>query len=193
MPFDGTPPLRARDYPALALNADYQPLSVEPLSIWTWKDAVHAVYKDRVSVLSSYDRVIKGPSWEIPLPKVIVLREYVDLETPAAFTRFNVFLRDGFRCQYCNGEFFESELTFEHIQPKSRGGASTFENVVAACEDCNGRKKNRTPAEAGMPLLRKPVHPSKGDLNRCGMQTEAWARLHDEYLSALYWDAQLLP
>jgi len=192
MPFDGAP-LRPGDYPALALNADFQPLSIQPMSVWNWQDAVHAVVKDRVSVLAEYDRMIRSQRLELRLPKVIVLREYVSLETPAALTRFNLLLRDGHRCQYCGEPFAEIDLTFDHVLPRSRGGVTSFENCVAACEACNGRKKNRTPAEAGMPLLRPPHHPTKGELNRCGMATEAWKRLHDEFLSALYWDAELLP
>lgn len=192
MPFDGGP-IEDWQYPALALNADFQPLSIKPVSVWSWKDAVHAVFADRVTVLAEYDRTIRSPSVEVKLPKVIILREYVCLETPAALTRFNLLLRDGYRCQYCGQGFPQDELTFDHVNPRSKGGLTSFENCVAACSPCNARKRNRTPQEARMPLLKAPVHPTKGDLNRCGMATDVWKRLHAEYLSALYWDADLQP
>ena len=79
---------------ALVLNADFRPLSYFPLSIWSWQDAVKAVFLDRVSVISAYERKIHSPSFEMKLPSVIALKEYVPQARRPAFTRFNVFLRD---------------------------------------------------------------------------------------------------
>ena len=77
-----------------------------------------------------------------------------------AFTRFNVFLRDRFCCQYCNGDFATNELTFDHVVPKSRGGRTSWQNVVTACLHCNVKKGSRTPQQAHMPLLAVPYRPS---------------------------------
>ena len=88
-------------WPALVLNADFRPLSYYPLSLWPWEEAVKAVYQDRVEVVSLYDKVVRSPSMEMQLPSVIALKSYVDQDRSPAFTRFNVFLRDGFACQYC--------------------------------------------------------------------------------------------
>ncbi len=101
---------------ALVLNADFRPLSYFPLSIWSWQDAVKAVFLDRVSVISEYERKIHSPSFEMRLPSVIALKEYVPAARRPAFTRFNVFLRDHFNCQYCRGDFATNELTFDHVR-----------------------------------------------------------------------------
>jgi len=117
-------------YPALVLNADYQPLSYYPLSVWDWRQAIKAVFLDRVNVVSEYDRLVRSAHMAIRLPSIIALKTYVRPPERPAFTRFNVFLRDGFSCQYCGST---EDLTFDHVIPRSRGGRTTWENVVAAC------------------------------------------------------------
>jgi len=117
-------------WPALVLNADFRPLSYYPLSIWPWEEVVKAVYQDRVDVVSTYDKVVRSPSMEIQLPSVIALKSYVDQDRQPAFTRFNVFLRDGFACQYCADT---SNLTFDPGAPRANGGRTTGGNIVAAC------------------------------------------------------------
>src|SRR5438067_5494163 len=87
--------------PALVLNADFRPLSYFPLSLWSWQDAVKAVFLDRVSVLNEYETEVRSPSMVMRLPSVIALKDYIPAARRPAFTRFNVFLRDGFTCQYC--------------------------------------------------------------------------------------------
>ena len=88
-------------YPALVLNADYQPLSYYPLSLWGWQDTVKAIFLDRVAVVSHYDQVIRSPGVEFRLPSVVALKQYIPQNRRPPFTRFNVFLRDRFACQYC--------------------------------------------------------------------------------------------
>ena len=85
--------------PALVLNADFRPLSYFPLSLWSWQDAVKAVFLNRVNIVSEYDRVVRSPNLEMRLPSVISLKEYIPTSRRTAFTRFNVFLRDRFMCQ----------------------------------------------------------------------------------------------
>ena len=87
--------------PALVLNADYRPLSYYPLSLWSWQDAVKSVFLDRVIIVSNYDRTIRSPSFDMKLPSVIALKDYIVPQSKPSFTRFNVFLRDKFSCQYC--------------------------------------------------------------------------------------------
>ena len=87
--------------PALVLNADYRPLSYYPLSLWCWQDAVRDVFLDRVTIVSEYDREIRSPSFSMKLPSVISLKKYIKPSEFPNFTRFNVFLRDRFSCQYC--------------------------------------------------------------------------------------------
>ena len=127
-------------YPALVLNADFRPLSYFPLSLWSWQEAIKASFLDRVNIVSEYQRVVHSPSIEMRLPSVIALKDYVHLDRRPAFTRFNLFLRDRFECQYCGTGSRSEDLTFDHLVPRSRGGRTSWTNVLTACQDCNLRK-----------------------------------------------------
>ena len=107
--------------PSLVLNADYRPLSYFPLSVWSWKDTVKAVFLERVNIVEEYDQKVSSPSFEMKLPSIIALKDYVPHSHTPAFTRFNVFLRDDFTCQYCYDKFPTKELTFDHLIPRSKG------------------------------------------------------------------------
>lgn len=144
--------------PALVLNADYRPISTFPLSLLTWQDAVTAVVKKHVHVLAEYDKVVRSPTSEMRLPSVVAMRDYVPIKKRVAFTRQNVFLRDRFRCQYCGSG--EARLTFDHVVPRSRGGATSWTNIVAACDACNVRKSNK----ADMQPMKVPREPTAGEL-----------------------------
>jgi 5-methylcytosine-specific restriction endonuclease McrA len=148
-------------YPALVLNADFRPLSYFPLSLWAWQDAVKAVFLDRVSVLSEYETEVRSPSITMKLPSVIALKDYIPSARRPAFTRFNVFLRDAFVCQYCSDRRPAHDLTFDHVVPRSRGGQHVWENVVAACRPCNTKKEDRFLHEVGFSLRRQPTAPKE--------------------------------
>ncbi|MBU6396738.1 MAG: HNH endonuclease, partial [Rhodospirillales bacterium] len=137
-------------FPSLVLNADFRPLSYFPLSTWTWQDTVKAVFLDRVSVLSQYEQEVRSPSFAMRLPSVVALRDFIPSARTPAFTRFNVFLRDRFACQYCSHRRATQELTFDHVIPRARGGRTSWENVVTACGPCNLRKGAKMPRECGM-------------------------------------------
>lgn len=177
---------------ALVLNADFRPLSYFPLSIWPWQEAVKAVIADRVHVVAVYDREIHSPSHRMAVPSVISLKEYIPTARRPAFTRFNVFLRDRFSCQYCGRRQPSHELTFDHVIPRSRGGRTTWENVVAACAPCNVAKSNRLPREAKMFPLIRPFRPTTQQLQRNGRLFPP-NYLHDSWRDFLYWDAELDP
>lgn len=176
--------------PALVLNADFRPLSYFPLSVWSWQESIKAVVLDRVNVVSEYDRVVHSPSFEIPLPSVISLKEYVSQTRRPAFTRFNVFLRDRFACLYCGDGFPAHELTFDHVVPRSRGGRTSWANVVSACAPCNLRKGGRMPSRAGMHPLRTPRQPSMWELQDNGRGFPP-NFLHESWGDFLYWDSEL--
>jgi 5-methylcytosine-specific restriction endonuclease McrA len=181
-----------RDCPALVLNADFRPLSYFPLSLWSWQDAVKAVFLDRVNIVSHYDDVVHSPSFAMRLPSVIALKQYIPISRRPAFTRFNVFLRDRFGCQYCGEQFPTQELTFDHVIPRSRGGHTLWTNVVTACSSCNLEKGNRTPREAGMYPLNEPYQPSTWQLQENGRAFPP-NYLHESWRDFLYWDTELDP
>ena len=132
--------------PALVLNADYRPLSYYPLSLWSWQDSIKSVFLDRVSIVNYYDKIIRSPSFSMKLPSVIALKSYVKPISNPNFTRFNVFLRDKFSCQYCGSN---KELTFDHLLPRSKGGKTDWDNVVTACSSCNVKKGGRLLNKSG--------------------------------------------
>ena len=176
-------------HPALVLNADYRPLSYYPLSLWSWQDAIKAVFLDRVNIVAEYEHVVTSPSLEMKLPSVVCLKNYIRPNRHPAFTRFNVFLRDQFKCQYCGSP---EELTCDHVIPRSKGGQTTWENVCAACSPCNLRKANKLPAQARMWPAMKPVMPTIEDLHRNGRRFPP-NHLHESWMDFLYWDSELEP
>ena len=175
--------------PALVLNADFRPLSYYPLSLWGWQDAIKAVFLDRVTILAEYDYTVRSPSFTMQLPSVVCLKSYVKPARHPAFTRFNVFLRDRFQCQYCGSP---NDLTFDHVIPRSRGGLTTWENVVAACSPCNLKKGGLMPKDAGMHPHQPAYQPTVHDLHNNGRLFPP-NFLHESWLDYLYWDSELDP
>lgn len=176
--------------PALILNADYRPLSYFPLSLWPWQEAVKAIFRDSVTVISEYDRTVNSPNMEMKLPSVLALKEYVHMDRKPAFTRFNVFLRDRWTCQYCTDEFKTHDLTFDHVIPRSRGGGTSWENIVAACRPCNTRKGSKMPQEVDMFPFQEPRQPSIAELQSQGKHFPP-NFLHESWNDFLYWDTEL--
>ncbi len=183
------PVVRPEACPALVLNADYRPLSYYPLSIWCWQDAIKAVFLDRVNIVSQYDKTVRSPSFEMRLPSVVSLKTYVKPSRHPAFTRFNVFLRDRFTCQYCGDR---DDLTCDHVIPRSKGGHTTWEHVVAACSPCNLLKGDRLPRDVGMWPMQKPFAPTLQDLHSNGRLFPP-NYLHESWMDYLYWDSELEP
>ncbi len=176
--------------PTLVLNADFRPLSYFPLSIWPWQDAVKATLLGRVNTVAEYDRVIHSPSLEMALPSVVSLKDYIKPADRPAFTRFNVFLRDKFTCQYSGQRLPAHELTFDHVIPRSRGGRTSWENVVTASGEYNLRKGNRTPEQAGLRLRHPPRRPNTWELLENGRSFPP-NYLHESWRDYLYWDTEL--
>ncbi|MDG1116928.1 MAG: HNH endonuclease [Flavimaricola sp.] len=180
-------PAGLRQHPALVLNADYRPLSYYPLSLWPWQEAVKAVWLDRVDIVAEYDEVVRSPTTVIRIPSVVVLKDFVKPQKRVAFTRFNLFLRDEFCCQYCGAK---GDLTFDHVVPRARGGVTSWENVVAACSSCNLRKGSRSLRQSGMTLRKPTRQPSAEELRNMGRKFRP-GHLHDSWMDYLYWDAEL--
>ncbi len=180
-------PAALRQYPALVLNADYRPLSYYPLSLWPWQDTIKAVFLDRVDIVAEYDQTVRSQRMEFRVPSVVVLRDYVKPRKRVAFTRFNLFLRDEFCCQYCGSK---NDLTFDHVLPRKLGGVTSWENVVAACAPCNLKKGSKTLREAAMHLRQTPFRPDAETLRNLGRRFPP-NHLHESWLDFLYWDTEL--
>jgi 5-methylcytosine-specific restriction endonuclease McrA len=136
----------------LLLNQTYEPLGTVGVA-----RAMIMTFKNTVSVEEwDGDRILRTPRDEYPVPSVIRRRTYVNVRRrreASGSKRVRVYMRDGFRCQYCGERRNPVELTLDHILPRSRGGDNSAINVVTACRSCNQRKGSRTPEEARMPLL----------------------------------------
>lgn len=156
-------------HPALVLNADYQPLSILPLSLWSWQETIKAVFNGKVTVVDVYPELnIRAVSMDVPLPSVIALTDYIKQPNQnPAFTRRNVYLRDGYICQYCGNRFMTQDLTLDHVYPRCYGGKLEWNNAVTCCKKCNARKGSTLPTDLrriGMKLLKEPRVPSKYEL-----------------------------
>lgn len=159
--------------PCLILNRNWQPITFLPI-----QTAIVTVMRDMASVLDvqdyllltfeewtelgrQSDRMIKTPNLAIAAPEVIVLKKYGERPPrKVVFNRPNLYKRDAFTCRSCGVALPGEDLTIEHVMPRSRGGPTSWENCVAACEGCNGKKADQTPVEAGMKLKTQPSKPA---------------------------------
>lgn len=176
--------MSAPNYPALVLNADFTPVSVAPLSTWGFERTLRNVLKDRIIVLAEYDVTLRSASFSYKPPSVVALKTYVNKPKRIAFNRYNIFLRDNFCCQYCGKQFPSSELTFDHVIPRSQGGKTCYTNIVSACVSCNSEKGSKT----NIRPLHAPVEPSYYDIVKKIKVTE---KLHHSWLDYLYWSGVL--
>ena len=125
---------------------------------------------------TSGDDWISAVNFRIQVPRVVRLLSYDRMPRSAVkFSRRNVFLRDENRCQYCARRFSAHHLSLDHVIPRSRGGSTSWENVVCACVKCNVHKGGRTPKEAGMKLQRVPVRPSQNPLLSYQLRSQKYA------------------
>ncbi len=131
-----------------------------PHRVIRWEEAITLWYLGKVDVLEEYDVLISSPTITVPLPAVVRLRRHVSgVRRGVKFSRSNVFSRDGYQCQYCGSKKPRCELSFDHVLPRTHGGRTGWENIVTACRPCNLKKRNRTPEQAGMRLMRPPARP----------------------------------
>lgn len=137
-------------------------VGMSPLRVENWQRAICDLFLGKVEVLEySKDKTIQGVSRAWPMPSVVrVLHNFKRDRIRVKFSRLNIYTRDGFKCQFCGQRFDSEELTFDHVLPRSRGGKTTWENIVTACVECNKTKADRTPAEAKMHLLKQPKKPA---------------------------------
>ena len=134
-----------------------------PVDVVGWMKAMELLVSGKAEVVEEYEDVeIRSTSASWRLPCVMRLAKYFNKKRTVKFSRFNVFFRDKWTCQYCGQKKPTEELTFDHVTPRCRKTPESFkswENIVTACFPCNQRKAGRTPREAGMRLLREPYKP----------------------------------
>eukprot|EP00634_Sargassococcus_sp_CCMP2135_P006858 CAMPEP_0198649020 /NCGR_PEP_ID=MMETSP1467-20131203/3946_1 /TAXON_ID=1462469 /ORGANISM="unid. sp., Strain CCMP2135" /LENGTH=248 /DNA_ID=CAMNT_0044384771 /DNA_START=158 /DNA_END=904 /DNA_ORIENTATION=+ len=175
--------------PALVLNSDYQPLSYAPLSVWSWQDAVKAIFIGKVTVVAEYsERVVRSANVVMRAPSVIALKGYQKrhVQQHPHFTRRNVFIRDLFRCQYCRGAFRVSELTYDHVVPRSKGGETNWTNVVTCCTHCNNKKgdldlKTFHKRHTHLRLAKAPYVPSHAELASKARRLPLYRHFHPSW------------
>jgi 5-methylcytosine-specific restriction endonuclease McrA len=131
-----------------------------PHKVLGWQHAVTLAFLDKVDVVVCYDDEIRSPSLTIKMPAVVRLKKKIATDKRGVkFSRLNVYVRDGFTCAYCETKLPMSQLTYDHVVPRSRGGKTDWLNIVTACYPCNAKKGMKTPADAGMRLKRPPFRP----------------------------------
>ena len=127
----------------LVLNTDGTPVSMLPLSVIPWEEAIRYMVLDKAVVLEWHENwVVHSARWETQVPAIMMLTEYMKPKTTVRFSKSNVFLRDQYTCAYCGDQLEKKECTLDHVLPSSHGGKTTFENTVTACGPCNASKGN---------------------------------------------------
>jgi 5-methylcytosine-specific restriction endonuclease McrA len=132
-----------------------------PLSAISWQDAIKYMVLDKVSVLEWHeDWIVRSANWSTPVPAIIMLKEYYKKKGYVRFSKYNVFLRDEFRCQYCGDHVEKRAATLDHVFPVSHGGRTIWENCTTACAKCNSSKGNNKKITPKI----KPYKPSYWEL-----------------------------
>ena len=188
--------------PALVLNRNWQPVNVATVAralVMLFNEAARVVdpHDYQLYTWADWSRlapradepVIRTIRQRLRVPEVIALTAYDRLPTAAVtFSRRNIFKRDHFTCQYCAVQPGPEELTIDHVLPRSQGGTSTWENCVLSCIDCNKKKADRTPEQAGVQLRKPPVRPVWKPLYAVHRERiESWAK----FVSEAYWNVEL--
>jgi len=162
--------------PVLVLNATFEPINVTAV-----RRALVLLLKGVAQAEEIHSSELHSSRTSLRVPSVIRLLAYRRIpQQTRALSRKNILLRDRNTCQFCGGVFPASELTLDHVVPRSRGGHSSWENLVACCYECNNRKGDRTPDEAGLRLVRHPrpftLYTSRQLMRLIGRQDERWRK-----------------
>jgi 5-methylcytosine-specific restriction endonuclease McrA len=143
-------------YSVLLLDNSYRPVKTIG-----WQRALTLFFKNKIEILESYDGFVRSQTLVIKMPAVVrLLKFFKKHKYPVKFNRISIFARDRYRCGYCGEKKTINELTYDHVIPRAYGGATNWQNIIAACNGCNNKKGGRTPEEAGMKLLWKPAQPT---------------------------------
>ncbi len=176
--------MNAVDTRTLLLSQGY-----EPIKVISWRRAIALISLGKVEVIEEYDSEIRAVSIAIKVPAVVrLLRTFRRHAKPVKFSRANIYARDGHRCQYCGVKCAISELTYDHVVPRSKGGRTSWENITTCCYKCNARKANRTPIQAGMRLRSQPHRPQWIAAFTIRISTRSMPEAWRDYL---YWTGEI--
>ena len=163
----------------LLLNASYQ-----VISFINYKKLFKLLIKGKVEIISSFNIDVNWIDGRIKHPSVVRLKNHVKTNYyNRNFSRKALVKRDRSHCQYCHIKLTASQITIDHVVPRAQGGITSFSNCVVACQDCNNKKADRTPEQAGMKLLRRPTHPSFSAIYLTTDPQEMWHEAWNDYLS----------
>lgn len=192
----------AVEQPTLVLNRNWQPVNITPVAralVMVWNGTARVVEPDSFQLYDWSDWAKQNPAegesfiqavtTQLRVPEIITLTGYDRLpNATVTFSRRNIFKRDRFKCQYCGIKPPRVELTLDHVVPRAQGGESSWKNCVLACLECNSRKANRTPTEAGMKLCSVPDRPTWRPLYAVSQaRYDSWS----QFVSESYWNANL--
>lgn len=157
--------MRTNHTKCLLLNVDYTPLTLmswKRAIVWSIKYQNNNSYGIEIIDFYKNDHIRTAGGKNYPIPAVAKTNRFFKTNmSQITFARKNIFIRDEYTCQYCGKGFDHGNLTYDHVIPKSQNGPTNWTNIVTACVRCNSHKGNRTPKQAGMPLLKIPVKPEK--------------------------------
>lgn len=165
-------------------------MGCQPHRIVSWQRAVTMLFQGKVEVVEEYDETIySSMTFTMKMPAVIRLLRKVARKKAVKFSRMNVLTRDDWTCQYCGKRLPTKKLNYDHVVPRSQGGKTVWENIVTSCYDCNDRKRDRTPQQAGMHLRKPPVKPRS--LPVVAFHVDAGDSIPDAWRNFIYWHGAL--
>lgn len=163
--------------------------SYEPIKVISWQRAITLLTLGKIEVIEEYEDHIRSTYVVMKMPAVVrLINSFKRRKKPVKFSRINIYGRDKYKCQYCRRKVTLRSGTYDHVVPRAQGGKTVWTNIVTACQSCNAKKANRTPEQAGMQLVTKPVQPKAVPIQalmiRRASAPEAWR----DYL---YWHSSL--
>lgn len=175
---------RMTELQTLILDQGFQPLKVV-----SWKRAIELLTLGKIEILESYDEEVRSAFLVIKVPAVArLIRHFRRVKKPVKFSRISVYGRDNYSCLYCNNNFSISELTYDHVIPRSQNGKTNWENIATCCVKCNSKKSGRTPEQAGMKLRYKPYQPTATPNTVIQLSRKS---IPDAWRDWVYWNGEL--
>ena len=160
----------------------------QPIGLIGWQRAITLLTLGKIEIIEEYDREVRSMYLVIKLPAVArLINRFRRGKKAVKFSRHNILARDRFKCQYCGHKVTTTSMTVDHVVPRAQGGITRWENVVTCCQDCNAKKKDRTPAQAKMHLYMEPVKPTWVPIFTIPIS----GPVPEQWTSYIYWTSEL--